>query len=162
MRSNDLGQHGAHTQQQSALGSPIPAGAGAVFLASQDHQRHAFLAVLHGSIVDTHLFAIRQMERHAAFDPRQQAVLQADIGEGAAGHDPVVAAPRAVRVEIPGRDAVLDQIFPCRAVRGEGARRGDMVGGDRVAQNCQGARPLDAWISGTSRCKSAKKGGSWM
>ena len=57
------------------------------------------------------------MHGHAAFDAGHHLVLDADIGEGAAHHHFVIAAPRAIGVEVDGGDAVLDQIFAGRARR---------------------------------------------
>jgi hypothetical protein len=52
------------------------------------------------------------MNRDAAFDARHHLVLDADIGEGAAHHDLVVAAPRAVLVEVDRLDAmVIDEVL---------------------------------------------------
>jgi hypothetical protein len=49
----------------------------------------------------------RQVRGHAALDIRVEPVAQADVREGAAHHDLVVAAPRAVRVEVLRLDAML-------------------------------------------------------
>ncbi len=112
-------------------------------LPGQDDQRHALLLVLHGRIVDAHLLTIRQVQGQPAFDPGHQPVLQADVGKGAARHHPVVAAPRAIGVEIAHGHAVLDQVLAGRAVGWDRAGRGDVVGGDRIAQHRQDARPVD-------------------
>ena len=47
----------------------------------------------------------------AALDSRHQQVLEPDIGEGAAHHDLVIAAPRAVGVEVARLHAMSDQIL---------------------------------------------------
>ena len=44
-------------------------------------------------------------QRAAAFLAAEHEVLDADVGEGAAGHDAVVAAARAVAVEVLEGDA---------------------------------------------------------
>src|SRR6478735_971927 len=49
-----LGDDGANAEQVRALGRPVARGAGAVFLAGQNHERHAFRLVAHGGVVDEH------------------------------------------------------------------------------------------------------------
>ena len=55
--------------------------------------------------------------------PGTSAVAQADVGERAAHHHLVVAAARAVRVEVAPLDAVLEQVLPGRAGRAGWSRR---------------------------------------
>ena len=50
------------------------------------------------------------MHGDAAFDAGHHLVLDADIGEGAAHHHFVIAAPCAIGVEIARRHLVLDEI----------------------------------------------------
>ena len=83
----------------------------AVFLAAEHDQRHAFLLVAHGGVVDRHLLAVGLVLGPAAFDARQHLVLDADVGEGAAHHDLVVAAAGAVGVEVPLHDLVLAEVL---------------------------------------------------
>jgi hypothetical protein len=74
------------------------------------------------------------LQRDAAFDARGHVVLDADVGEGAAHHDFVVAAAGAVAVEL--RDAPGVRAGTCRPgvpALNEPAGR-DVVGGDRVAE----------------------------
>jgi hypothetical protein len=52
-----------------------------------------------------------QQARDAAFGAGRELVAQAHVGEGAAHHDFVVAAARAVAVEVGGLDAVLGEVF---------------------------------------------------
>ena len=73
----------------------------------------------------------------------RQQVAQADVGERAAHHHLVVAAARAVGVEVARLDAVLDQIPPGRAVALDRARGRDVVGGHAVAEDRQHAGALD-------------------
>ena len=56
--------------------------------------------VAHRGVVDRHLLAGRLVQGPAAFDALQHLVLDADVGEGAAHHDLVVAAAGAVAVEV--------------------------------------------------------------
>ena len=51
----------------------------------------------------------------AALGARRQLVAQPDVGERAADHHLVVAAPRAVGVEVPLLDAVLGEVAARRA-----------------------------------------------
>ena len=83
------------------------------------------------------------MARDAAFHARDEQVLEPNIGKSAARHHVIVAAPRAIGVEVARCHAALDQIFSCRAVGGDVARRGDVIGGDGIAQQSQNARPVD-------------------
>src|SRR5699024_9642406 len=61
----------------------------------------------------------------------------------AADHDLVVAATRAVGVEVLALDAVLHQVPARGRVRLEGAGRRDVVRRDRIAQLRQDARAGD-------------------
>ena len=115
----------------------------AVLLAGQDDERRAFALVAHRGVEDRHLLAGGNVQRHAAFDTRQQQVAQPDVGEGAAHHHFVIAAPRAVLVEIRRLHALLDEVARCRAGLRDVAGRGDVIGGDRVAQQREHARTLD-------------------
>ena len=57
-----------------------------------------------------------EVEGVSAFDAGDHQVLDADVGEGAAGHDAVVAAARAVAVEVLRGHAVLEQEFAGRGL----------------------------------------------
>ena len=73
-------------------------------------------------VVDRHGHAV--VARHAAFDAGDHLVLDADVGEGAAHHDFVVAAPRAVAVEVGAADLMLLQEGAGRRVRLDRCPRG--------------------------------------
>ena len=112
-----LGDHGADTEQQRAFGGPVARAAGAVLLAGDHDQRHAFGLVLHRGVEDALDFALRsrhpirrQLEGPITLAVGHQLVAQAHIAKGAAHHHLVVAAASAVRVEVAQRDAVLDQV----------------------------------------------------
>ncbi len=79
----------------------------------------------------------------AALDARHHLVLEADVGEGAAHHHLVVAAPRAVLVEVLGLDAVLSQVGAGRAVLLDRAGGRDVVGRDRIAELAERPGTLD-------------------
>ncbi len=90
----------------------------------------------------------RVVDREAAFDHvagvvLHHRVLDADVGEGAAHHDLMIAAARAVLVEVGDRDLALGQ----ELARGRGgldrAGRRDVVGGDLVAEQAEDARADD-------------------
>ena len=74
------------------------------------------LLIGHGGVVDRHCLAVRALGE-AAFDSGHHLVLDADIGEGAAHHHFVVAAARAVGVEVARRHLALDQILAGRRRR---------------------------------------------
>ena len=66
--------------------------------------------------------------------PGHELVAQPDVGERAADHHLVVAAARAVGVEVAALDAVLGEVAAGRAVGLDRAGRADVVGGHRVAE----------------------------
>ena len=117
MRSNDWQTTARMPSRIGALGRPVARGAGAVFLAGENHQRNAVGLVSHCRIVDRHALLRRIVDGEAAFDARHHLVLEADVGEGAAHHHLVIAAPCAVLVEVGGLDLVLDQILAGRRIR---------------------------------------------
>ena len=135
--------HRLHAQQVRALGRPVTRRAGAVFLAREHHQRHALGLVLHGRVVDRHLFARRVVDGVAAFFAAQHQVLDADVGEGAAHHHVVVAAARAVAVEVGRLHAATLQELAGRRAGLDVAGRADVVGGDRIAEQAHDAGVVD-------------------
>ena len=116
---------------------------GSVFLARDDEQRHAGVLVFHRGVVDRHHVAVRLIRRPAAFGAGRELIAQPDVGERAAHHHFVIAAPRAVRVEVLRLHAVLHQILPRRAVLLDRAGRRDVIGRDAVAEQRQHARAGD-------------------
>src|SRR5690606_34979127 len=107
----------------------------AIFLARDDYQRGAVAFVVHGGVVDGHYLA--GVAGHAAFYAGDHFVLDADVREGAAHHDVVVASAGAIGIEVLAADLVLLEEDARGAVRLDAAGRGDVVGGDRIAQNRQ-------------------------
>ncbi len=138
-----LGDDGAHAEQARALGGPVARRARAVLLAGDHDRRHAVGEVAHRRVVDAHLLAARLVQGDPALGTGRHKVAQADVGEGAAHHHLVVAAARAVGIEIRGRDAVRLQVLAGRAVRLDGAGGRDVVGGDRVAEHREHPRAVD-------------------
>ena len=81
----------ADAEQVRALGGPVARGARPVLLAGQHAQRHALLGRGHRGLVDRRLLAVP--DRQAALGARRELVAQPDVGERAAHHHLVVAAP---------------------------------------------------------------------
>ena len=138
-----LGDHGPHAQKRAALGRPVARAARPVLLAGDHHQRHAVGLVAHRRVVDRQLLAVGEVPGEAALDALDDPVSQPDVREGAAHHHLVVAAPRAVAVELARLDAVLDQVAAGGCGRRDRPGRRDVVGRDRVAQDRQHPRVHD-------------------
>ncbi|MNF74443.1 hypothetical protein D3C84_564740 [compost metagenome] len=83
------------------------------------------------------------MQGIAAFLAAKHLVLDADVGEGAAHHHLVVAAACAIGVEVGRCHAEALQVEAGRRAGLDAAGRGDVVGGDRVAEQGEDARILD-------------------
>ena len=103
-----LGDDHLHAEQAGALGGPVTAGTGAVFLAGDHDERSAGGLIGHGRVIDGSLLAIGA-EGVTAFFAAEHQVLDADVGEGAAGHDAVVATAAAVAVEVGELHVVVHQ-----------------------------------------------------
>ena len=82
--------------------------------ASQNHQGHVLVAILHGRVVDTHHGAVGQVPRDASLGAGRQVVANPNIGKRAACHHAVVAAPRTVAVEIIRCHAMFHEILASR------------------------------------------------
>ena len=92
------------------------------------------LLVAHGGVVDEHPLARGLMDGEAALDHvagvvPHHLVLDADVGEGAAHHHLVIAAPRAVLVEVLDADLVLQEVLP------GGRGRADVAGRARCGRS---------------------------
>src|SRR5205823_3289604 len=92
---------------------------GAVFLASDAHERDLLTLVLYRGVEDSLHLTDRvqnpvcwQLQGPIAFVIGHELVPKPDVAEGAAHHHLVIATPRAVRVELTNRRPVLDQIPP--------------------------------------------------
>src|SRR5918999_4388550 len=107
-----LGDHKANAQQARALRRPVARRAGAVLPAGKHAERRPLGRVLHRRLVDRCDLAVLLGE--PALGARCQQVPQPDVGEGAAHHDLVVPASRAVGVEVALLHPVLDQVLPGR------------------------------------------------
>src|SRR5690606_25547946 len=111
--------------------------AGAVLLARQHHQGDVGGAVFLRGGEDAHHLAARQVGGPGPLGAGGEAVFQAHVGEGAAHHHLVVAAPGAVGVEVVGHHPEGLQVLPGGAVDIDGAGGGDVVGGDAVPHHHQ-------------------------
>ena len=111
-----LGNHGLHAQQAGTFRSPVTAGAGAVFLAGNDHQGGVLFLILHGRIVDRHLLAGGDVFGESTLNAVQHLVPDAHVGEGATHHHLVIAPAGTVGVEILRFHSPLLQVFTRRAV----------------------------------------------
>ena len=144
-----LGDDGAHAEQARALCGPVARRSGAVLLAAEDHERNARSLVRRGGVEDGLHLAREQVARESALDAGavvlvgKELVAQADVRERAANHHLVVAAARAVRVEVPAVDAVLGEVLAGRRVGLDGAGGRDVVGRDGVAEQREHASARD-------------------
>ena len=138
-----LDDDGADAEQKGPLGGPIARRARPVLLASHHHQGHAVGLVSDGGVVNGQRFAAGDVAGHAALGAGGHFVLDADVGESAAHHHLVVAAPGAIGVEVPGLDPVVHQIGAGRAVGHDRTGRRDVVGGHRIAQDGEGPGAQD-------------------
>ena len=138
-----LGDDRADAQQLRAFGCPVARGAGAVFLAGENHEWDSSLGVVLGGIVNEALFTAEEVPRVTTFDAVEKKVFETDVCEGATDHDLVVAAARAVGVEILAVHAVLAQVLPGGRVGLDGTRGRDVVGRSRVTDLHEYARTFD-------------------
>ena len=99
---------------------------------------------------------------HPALRAGDHQVLDPHVGKGPARHHPVVAAARAVAVEILDRHAALDQVLARRRSLLDAAGRRDVIGRHAVAKDAQRARAFDLADLAGLQPNSWKKGGSWI
>src|SRR6185437_2011580 len=83
------------------------------------------------------------MARDAAFGAGREQIFQPYIGEGAAYHDLIVAAPRTERVEVLDRHAATGEILSRRSLRLDRTGRRDVIRRDAIAQQRENTRALD-------------------
>ncbi len=117
------------------------------------------MGVLDRGVVDGHGGAFGEEAGDAAFGAGGQLVAQADVGEGAAHHDLVVAAAGAVGVEVGRGDAVLGEVLAGGTVQLDGAGGGDVVGGDGVAEDGEAAGAADVCDCGGGGGHAVEVGG---
>ena len=138
-----LGDHGANAEEARPFRGPVPGRARAVLLARDHDERRPFGEVALRGVEDRHLLARGEMSRPCPLRAGHEQVAQAHVREGAADHHLVVAAARAVRVEVRPRDAMALEVVPGRRPGADRARRRDVVGGHRVAEDDEAARAVD-------------------
>src|ERR1051325_3604106 len=102
-----LGHDRFDAEQQRSLRRPVARAASAVLLSCQDDERDTGGLVLDRGIVDGHALAVRLVHSDATLRAGNHQVLDAYVGERAAHHHLMIAAPRAVRVEVFDGDAVF-------------------------------------------------------
>ncbi|MDX6694663.1 MAG: hypothetical protein QOF02_2266 [Blastocatellia bacterium] len=102
-----LRDDGLHAEQARAFGRPVTRTARAVFVARKDDERNVRRLIMNRSVVDAHLLVDGLQASHAAFDAGNHQIPDADVGERAAHHHMMIAAPRAVGFEIFNRQAAL-------------------------------------------------------
>src|SRR5690606_1458500 len=119
-----LGDDGLDAEQRGALRGPVARRARAVLLAAEHDERDARLRVVLRRVVDRGLLAREEVARESALDARYELVAQPDVGEGATDHDLVVAAARAVGVEVASVDPTLREVLARGAVGLDRAGRG--------------------------------------
>ncbi len=140
-----LGDDGLDAEQAGALGCPVTRGSGAVLLAAQDDQRDAGCLVVLRRVVDECLRCafLREVAGVTTGDVVEELVAQTDVRERSANHDLVVTATRAERVVIRTLDAVGVEVLRSGGTDLDRTCRADVVGGDRVAEQCEDASALD-------------------
>ncbi len=138
-----FGDHHPDPLQMRPFGRPVAARPRAVLLPRKDDEGRPLFLVPHGGIIDRHDLAARQMPGESPLDLRDEAVADAHVGEGATHHHLMVAAPRAVGVEIPLLHPPLDEIRPGRRILFDASGGGDVVGRHAVAEESQDPRPPD-------------------
>jgi len=125
----------ADALEHGTLCGPIAGRTRTVFLTSDDDEGSLGLSVLHGSIVDGHLFTRGVVDGDGtslAFT--DDLVGEADVGEGTTDHDEIVTTARTVRVEVSRLNTVgLEELGGGR-VLGDGTSGGDVIGGDGVSE----------------------------
>ena len=97
------------------------------------------------------------MFRPVAFT-RRELIAQADVAERAAHQNFMVPAARAVAVELATLDALRHQVAAGRAVGRDAAGGGDVVRGDRVAEDDEGARLDDVAQGAGFRTQALEEG----
>src|SRR5207302_9679203 len=102
-----------------------------------------------GRVIDAQLVAAREVGSPRALHSGHHSVAQANVAERSAHHDLVIPTPRPKTVELGRRYGMFHEVFSRRRIDRDAARGGDMIGGDRVAQQ------------GKNSCPVMSAGGSW-
>src|SRR5579864_1030273 len=83
------------------------------------------------------------MARPRAFHSRHHTVAQANVTERSAHHDFVIPTPGSEAIELGWRHGMFHEVLSRRRIDWDATRRGNMIGGDRVAQYCKDSRAPD-------------------
>eukprot|EP00760_Papus_ankaliazontas_P031102 PhM_4_TR5182/c1_g1_i1/m.99095 len=144
-----FGDDSLDAEHVRALGGPVAGRSRAVLLAREHNEANALGLVLLAGVKDAHLLAVgevlRDGTRRAGAD---DTVAQTRVGEGAAGHDLVIATAGAVRVEVGLGDAALCEVLCCRRRGGDVAGGGNVVRRDRVTEKEKAPRVGDGAAGG--------------
>src|SRR6202035_1498105 len=128
-----LGDDGRDCQQTRTFGCPVARRARAIFFARKNNQRRPRSLIFLACVEDRHFLIGGQVPCESSVDI-SQLVAQADVGKSPAYHHFVIAAPRAVGVEVGGLDAMLLQIFSGGTVLLDRSGGRNVVGSDAVSQ----------------------------
>src|SRR5512132_2988236 len=140
-----LGNDCTDTKEPRTLGSPIARRAGPVFLAGKDHERYALARVSHRSVVNGKTLAFRPLDGPSTLDDGTRLVLHnlvldTNIGERAAYHHLVIAAPCAVLIEIGHAHLPFLEIQAGGGCGLDRSGRGDVIGGNRIKEESKYSR----------------------
>jgi hypothetical protein len=155
-----LREHGPHAEIALPLGGPIARGAAAERLAGNNERGNSTGGVDAAGLEDRARPPFRPQRRDAAARAIDHFVEQVGIGERAANRNRMVAAPRGISAEICGLDAVRGKIVGRRTMRPDGPVGGEMVGGDAVAEDRQGANTCDGASVTAPRASSSRGSGA--
>src|ERR1700752_5159650 len=139
-----LCNHGAYGKEHSALCRPVAGTAASVFLSSNYNKRcrYTLSSIFHRSIIYAHLFTGWNIHSPSTLSTGKHQVLQSNISKRATNHDLVIAATRAIAVEIARLNPFLDQISPSRTIRCDITCRRDVVSCHRVSKKSKYTRAL--------------------
>ena len=148
-----LGHDGLDPGQAHALGGPIAARALAVVLACDDDQGLLALHVGLDGFPHAHDLALGLESGQGALDDLaglvpHHLVAHPGVGQGGALGGQVVAAVRGVGVEVLLRHIHGGQVFPGGAAGQDGIRRRQVIRGDVVAEDRQGAHAAQLVLTG--------------
>lgn len=121
----------AHAEKRRALRRPVAGRAHAVIDSGEDDERRSRLFVGFAGFENRGQRSRRLKFGKAAFLAVRHLVFDAHIGKGAAHHDAVVPATRAVGVEFFARNAAFGEVFP-------GGCFGRKCAGGRNVVGCHG------------------------
>src|SRR5918992_3112557 len=105
-----LGDDRADAEESWSLRRPVPRRTAAVLLAGEHDERNALVAIAECGVVDRHPVAAREVRRPRTLGVGRELVAKTYVGERPPHHHLVVAATRAVAVELALLDAVVDEV----------------------------------------------------